>query len=186
LAGLNRCLTPTPDYYGHEGKGFFFKNSLNCIYDCQYCYLKGAFRNDLKVLFVNYEDMLSQILELRKEIDPSQTIRLYASDYSDNLALDQITGFCEYFLPLIDTFPNVKMEIRTKSANIKHLLTQSPPHATEIAFSLSPQEIIDKYERKTPNLSQRLEAIRLLLDHNWHVGVRFLPLLEVPNALQIY
>jgi sulfatase maturation enzyme AslB (radical SAM superfamily) len=28
---------------------FFFKTSLNCVFDCSYCFLKGAFKNDIPV-----------------------------------------------------------------------------------------------------------------------------------------
>jgi spore photoproduct lyase len=30
-----------PDGYGHNNKqAYFFKTSLNCVFDCAYCYLK--------------------------------------------------------------------------------------------------------------------------------------------------
>ena len=49
-------LLPVPENYGRTGKSFFFKTSLNCVYDCEYCYLKGNFKTKYSVLFVNYED----------------------------------------------------------------------------------------------------------------------------------
>jgi DNA repair photolyase len=42
------------------------------------------------------------------------------------------------------------MEIRTKSINIKNLLSLKPSKNVEIAFSLNPNEVISKYELKTP------------------------------------
>jgi len=38
------------------------------------------------------------------------------------------------------------------------------PKNTEIAFSLNPQELIEKYEKKTTSLDERLQAIQTLLD----------------------
>jgi len=186
IASVRNAILPAPVWYGHAGKGYFLKNSLNCIYDCQYCYLKGAFKNDIPVFFVNYEDMKTQINQTLKKHDINETVRFYSSDYSDNLATNQFTQFCEYFIPFFDTLPNVKMEIRTKSINIAPLLQLTPSKNTEIAFSLNPAEIIQKYELRTPKLDMRLSAINTLLDAGWQVGIRFIPLLEVENYREIY
>jgi spore photoproduct lyase len=59
---------------------------LNCIFDCEYCYLKGNFKTKYPVIFVNYEDIKNEITnkinEIRKEGYQNQ-ITLYASNYSD-------------------------------------------------------------------------------------------------------
>lgn len=79
----------------------------------------------MPVLFINYDDMKRQILEtIQKERDAGNhdTIWFYSSDYSDNLATDDWSQFTTHFVPFFDTLENVKMEIRTKSTNIKNLL----------------------------------------------------------------
>jgi len=186
LAWVRNALIPAPIWYGHVGKGYFLKNSLNCIYDCAYCYLKGAFKNDMPVFFVNYDDMKEQILHMLQNSDSKENIRFYSSDYSDNLATNHWTQFCEHFIPFFDTLPNAKMEIRTKSVNIAPLLKMTPTKNVEIAFSLNPAEIITRYEHKTPNLDMRLKAIETLLNAGWQVGIRFIPLLETENYQEIY
>ena len=55
------ALLDAPQHYGYLGKNFFFKPMINCIFDCDYCYLKGTFRNRFPVIFVNYEDFQQQI-----------------------------------------------------------------------------------------------------------------------------
>lgn len=65
-------LYPVPENYGYpKSKAFFFVTQLNCVFNCTYCYLKGTFKNDFPVIFVNYEDVKSElknkILELRNE-----------------------------------------------------------------------------------------------------------------------
>ncbi|MDD3646263.1 MAG: hypothetical protein PHH06_02535 [Candidatus Gracilibacteria bacterium] len=186
IAGANNAILEAPDGYGHKGKGYFLKNSLNCIFDCKYCYLKGAFKNNDLVIFVNYEDIKKQILELVKKREGNETIWFYSSDYSDNLAIDNLTDFTKEFIPFFDSLENVKMEIRTKSVNIGNMLKLNVSKNIEIAFSLNPLEVINKYELKTCSLDARLEAINKLLDTGWQVGVRFLPLLEIDNYQEIY
>lgn len=186
IAWVNNAILEAPFWYGHPGKGYFLKNSLNCVYDCKYCYLKGAFKNDMPVFFVNYEDMKKQVLEIVQKREGSEVIRFYTSDYSDNLATDTLTNFTSEFFPFFDTLENVKMEIRTKSTNIANILKLKPSKNIEIAFSLNPEEIISKYELKTPGLDARIAAINTLIENGWQVGVRFLPLLETNNYQEIY
>ncbi|MDR2411345.1 MAG: hypothetical protein LBD88_01855 [Candidatus Peribacteria bacterium] len=45
----------------------------------------------------------------------------YSSDYSDILALNDLTNFVEEFVPFFEKLENAMMEIRTKSNNIKPL-----------------------------------------------------------------
>lgn len=185
IAWVNNAITKVPPFYGNPWVGYFFKNSLNCIYDCSYCYLKWAFKNDTQVFFVNYEEIKEQILETVK--DKSNFYRFYSSDYSDNLATDSMTKFTEEFIPFFETLDNANMEIRTKSTNLKNLLSLTNiPKNTEIAFSLNPSEVIEKYEFKTPKLDERIKAINTMCDAGFLVWIRFQPLLEIENYQEIY
>jgi spore photoproduct lyase len=186
IAWVNNAILEAPIWYWHPWIWYFFKNSINCIYDCKYCYLKWAFKNDMKVFFVNYDEIKSQILEKVSERKWNETIWFYSSDYSDNLWTDNFTNFTSEFIPFFDTLDNVKMEIRTKSINIKNLLSLKTSKNIEIAFSLNPSEVISKYELKTPWLDLRIKAINTLIDAWWQVWIRFLPLLEIENYKEIY
>lgn len=186
IAQLNNAIMDSPIWYGFEGKWYFLKNSLNCIYDCSYCYLKWAFKNDYQVYFVNYDDIKKQVVDTLKLHRKNEKVWFYSSDYSDNLATNSLTWFCDVFIPFFETLPNAMMEIRTKSTNIWPLLKLKNIQNTEIAFSLNPQEIVKKYELGTPSLDMRITAINSLLKNNWKVGIRFLPLLEVKNYQKMY
>lgn len=192
LAKLRRdYIWEVPANYSKYSDAFFFKTGLNCVFDCKYCYLKWAFKNNFLVIFVNYNDIRNSIEEKIKEIrgnlDKSENIVFYASDYSDNLALEYLTDFHKEFVPFFEKFENVTMETRTKSANIKPILDIGfVPKNTEFAFSLNPQVIIDKYEKKTSNLQDRIDAINTLIQNWYRVGLRFLPLLEINNYYNVY
>lgn len=211
VAKLNSsAITKAPDGYGHNNKqAYFLKTSLNCIFDCSYCFLKWAFKNDIPVYFVNYEEIKNSIklkvksiklnkdstsiinndyeLKLKQDIDYKDKIWFYSSDYSDILWMDGISWFLENFVPFFEQFENVMMEVRTKSANIKPILDLwFVPSNTEFAFSLNPQELIEKYEFWTSSLDDRIKAINILLEKGYKVGLRFLPLLPVKNYEKIY
>jgi hypothetical protein len=102
-------------------------------------------------------------LKLKQNLAYKDKIWFYSSDYSDILGMDNISGFLEEFVPFFEKIPLspalspkgrkgaesiAMMEIRTKSANIKPILDLGfVPKNTEFAFSLNPQELIDKYEK---------------------------------------
>ena len=189
------AILPTPPNYGFTWKSFFFKPSLNCFFDCKYCYLQWTFKNRFPVFFLNYEDMQK---EIKNQIEKERLnwfegqITFYASNYADLLATEDISHFHENFLPFCETLPdNVLIETRTKSANITPLLNytknwKKPTQKMEIAFSLSPRIIAEKYELWTATLDEKLSAINQLIDNWFRVGLRFLPLLPINDYHQIY
>jgi len=179
-----------PKWYGHTSQWFFFKTTLNCLFDCSYCYLKGAFKNDIPVHFVNYDDIQSQIdsaITTFRQKNPSDTMRRYASDWSDTQWFDRFLDWNSEFFPFFGQYQNVMVETRTKSADISSLLAgQDVPSHVEVAVSLNPQTLIANYEKWTATLDQRIANINALLDRGWKVGLRFMPLLPVDNFLSIY
>lgn len=81
------------------------------------------------------------------------------------------------------------METRTKSPNISSILAANntiPPRNTEFSFSLNPETLIRKYEKGTASLQARINAIQTLIQKGYRVGLRFLPLLPVPNYKILY
>lgn len=192
IAKLNSgSISETPLYYWHSKKWYFFKTSLNCVYDCSYCYLKWAFKNENIVIFVNYDEIKNEINWKIKSIDYSlennEKIWFYSSDYSDILWMNKITWFCEEFIWFFEKYDNVMMEIRTKSSNIQPLIDLwFIPQNTEISFSLNPQILIEKYEKWTSSLDDRIKSINKLLDLWFKVWIRFLPLLPIKNYEKIY
>ena len=191
------AILPTPPNYWFPWKSFFFKPSLNCFFNCKYCYLQWTFKNCFPVFFLNYEDMQKEIInQIEKERKNwfNDQITFYASNYADLLATEDISHFHENFLPFCETLPdNVLIETRTKSASIttlldyaKNLNWDSPTQKMEIAFSLSPRLITQKYELWTATLDEKLNAINQLLEKWFRVGLSFLPLLPVEHFQQIY
>lgn len=185
-----KALLPVPETYGYWEHAYFLRTQLNCVFDCQYCYLKGAFRNDFPVYFVNYYEIKEQITH---EIDRVRTtgytgqIRIYPSNRTDLVGSEHIGSFHQQFVPFIETLDNVMIESRTKSIVMKPLLNLGMvPQNTELAFSLNAQEIIYQFERATAPLDKRIKAVNQMLDAWWKVGLRLMPLLPVHGYLDIY
>ena len=192
IAKLNsKSVSRAPCWYWHSESSYFFKTWLNCVFDCSYCYLKWAFKNDNIVLFVNYDDIKNEIeekiSELRKEL-PGAAHWFYSWDYSDIVWIDNLSNFIENFVPFFEKFwDDVMMEIRTKSSNVKPFLDLwFIPKNTEISFSLNPEILVKKYEKWASSLEKRIEAINILLEKWFKVWLRFLPILPVKNWEEVY
>lgn len=187
LAKWKNFIQNAPDWYWFAWtNAFFLKNSINCVYDCDYCYLKWAFKNSDLLFFLDYETMKNEVINTINKQTNWEVNRFYSSDYSDNLATDNLTDFTSEFVPFFETLENTKLEIRTKSNNIWNLLKLNPAKNTEIAFSLNPSEVVEMYEHKTTSLDERIKSINTLLDAGWNVGIRFLPLVEIEDYQEIY
>jgi spore photoproduct lyase len=166
---------------GHE-HNYYFSHLYNCPFDCSYCYLQGMFRSAHYVLFVNYEDFTDEILAANH---PNQTCFFSGYD-ADSLALESVSGFLSYFLDFFQKKSSSFLEIRTKSTALLPLLqTPSFPRAI-VAYTISPKEIIQEFEPKTPTLKARITAIQKLQKQGWPVGLRFDPVIGITDALPIY
>lgn len=184
-----RVMLPVPASYGYGTQSFFLRTSLNCVFDCEYCYLKGAFRNDFPVFFVNYDEIKERIVETLEE-QRNQWVKwniwIYPSNWTDLLWSEHIASFHHQFLSFFDTLVWVQVESRTKSTAVRQLLSLPAPVNTEIAYSLNPQIIINNHETWTPPLKKRFAAINKLLDAWWRVWLRLMPLIPVDNYIHVY
>lgn len=170
-------VLPAPLGYGiGASKNYYFSHLLNCLYDCRYCFLQGMFQSAHYVLFVNFEGFQQTIIELCRQ-SPDEEIHFFSGYDCDSLALEPVTGFAEQFLPFFAAIDNAWLELRTKSTQIRTLLSIPALPRCVVAFSLSPDEIASKVEAKAPTIERRLQAIIKLQQHGWQIGLRFDPLL---------
>lgn len=166
-----------PEGYGIGAhRNYYFSHMMNCLYDCRYCFLQGMYASANYVLFINYEDFKSEISQIC-ERHPREAIHFFSGYDCDSLALEPVTLFTKDFMPFFESLPNGWLELRTKSTQIRNLLEQEPLPRCVVAFSLSPDEIINKVEDKTPTLGRRLAAIEKLQQYGWQIGLRFDPLI---------
>ena len=169
-------VLPTPETYGIGAEeNYYFSHMMNCLYDCRYCFLQGMYRSAHYVLFVNYEDFSKDIED--KINEAHDEVHFFSGYDCDSLALEPVTKFLEYFLPVFREHPSALLEIRTKSTQIRTLLNTEPLENCVIAWSFTPAEIANALEHKTPSVDRRIESIIKLQGKGWRIGLRFDPLI---------
>lgn len=167
---------PVCQSFGNE---YFYYSSLimNCIFDCEYCYLQGMYPSGHPVIFVNIEDCFDKLSGLLKE----HPIYLCISFDTDLLAFENITGYVAKWIDYCRTQPDLTIEIRTKSANFKAISDLDIPDNVILAWTLTPDYVINHFEHKTPSLDKRVEAACKAIDKGLNVRLCFDPVLYFPD-----
>lgn len=182
-----QLLKEAPVAYGLKGEPhYYFVHAYNCIYECTYCYLQGHFHSPDIVLFLNHKEIGEEIIKLSTDHKEKGSIWFHAGEFSDSLALSHITNELPYYFELFSKIDNAKLELRTKSANIRPLLELPPSHNIIISFSLSPEDKIKSLDLKTPPLKSRLRAIEKLHNTGHPIGIHFDPVVYEENILEKY
>ena len=164
---------------------FYFSHMYNCIYDCRYCFLQGMYSSANYVLFVNYEDFFDEI-ERTIEIHHGKDITFFSGYDCDSLAFEKITGFVKNAIPLFKRYPEVELELRTKSIQLGALKSGEVLSNCIVAFSLMPGELAKRLDKKAPSVRRRIGVIKKLAENGWPIGLRFDPLIYSENWKELY
>ncbi len=180
-----QLIKKTPAAYGtSSGEHYYFIHAYNCIYECEYCYLQGYFHTPDIVLFVNHDEIIQQMQQIVDE--SKQEVWFHAGEFSDSLALAHITGELALYWKFFKKNPKAKLELRTKSVNIKPILGLEPLKNIIVSFSLSPENAVKTYDKKTPSLKARLKAIAELSQSHYRIGIHFDPIIFSENTYEDY
>jgi len=167
--------------FGHDH--FYYASTvLNCLYDCEYCFLQGMFPSANLVLFVNLDDYFENLERLLRR----HPVYLSVSYESDLLALESVVPVASRWIEFARGHEGLTVEIRTKSANYPAIRHLRPASNVILAWTISPEPVIRQYEPLTPGLSARLASVRAAADDGWTVRLCFDPVLPVDGWEEQY
>ncbi len=166
------------DFSNNFGNKNFYYNTLilNCVYNCEYCYLQGMFNSGNIVIFVNIEDFFSST-----KLKLNDDMFLCISYETDLLAFEELTGFVREWILFSYDFSNLKIELRTKSNLFNQISDLKPNPNFILAWTLSPEIVIKLHEEKTPTLNRRIESIQEAIKLGWSVRICLDPILHFEN-----
>lgn len=167
---------------------FYYSASvMNCLFQCDYCFLKGMYPSRNLVIFVNLEDTFQAV---REKLLTDSPLYLCVSYDTDLISLEPITGFASRWADFARKTGGLSIELRTKAgegpAFQKLLQSCRNDDSVIFAFTISPEKIIQEHERGTASLMQRLSAVSKA--QSCHVPVRlcFDPMIYVPDWKETY
>ena len=153
----------------------------NCGYGCSYCSIQSFF-GDQRVYFD--PEFARKLTAL--QIDPQATYHIGTGQSSDSLMWGNSNGVLDALIDFAFQYPNVILELKTKSANIGHLCRRKLPPNLICTWSLNPAPIVDNEEHGTASLEKRVEAARRLAESGCIVGFHFHPMIDYDGWQQGY
>ncbi|MCK9162589.1 MAG: hypothetical protein RBQ81_05640 [Arcobacteraceae bacterium] len=153
----------------------------SCGFDCSYCAIQSFYNEDK----IGYDEEFTQKLKNLK-LDPNETYHIGTGQSSDSLMWGDKFGTLSALFEFARQNPNVILEFKTKSDNIKFLLENDVPRNIIVTWSLNPQIIIDYEEHLTASLDSRIKAATQLAKKGVLVGFHFHPIVVFEGYLEEY
>ena len=153
----------------------------NCGYGCSYCSIQSFFDGKQISFDKGFSDKLKNL-----EFDAEKTYHIGTGQSSDSLMWGNSHGVLDAVIDLAWAHPNVILELKTKSANVSHLLRTDAPKNIICTWSLNTPALIQNEEHGTASLAKRLEAARKVADAGFLVGFHFHPIVHYDRWQQDY
>ena len=175
----SRIFKGAPVCQSFGQRNFYYSSSvMNCLFDCEYCYLKGMYPSSNIVVFVNFEDYEKDVISFLED----GPLYVCASYDTDLIALDGLTGLAKKWIELAKKNKDLLVELRTKAA---------PPVLENVsnviyAFTVSPDEVAKRYEKNTPSPDDRLKAAARAIEAGCNVRLCFDPMILTDGWQDIY
>ncbi len=172
---------PVCQSFGNE-HFYYSPGVMNCIYDCEYCFLKGMYPGRDICIFTDIGETFKELDELEKE----HPVYVCASYNTDLNALENLTGYVEKWCERALTHPDFSVELRTKCSRTDIYSKLPVSDRAVFAFTLSPDEIIRRFEKGTPDLEGRIRAVEEAMKAGFPVRICFDPMIYVRNWREHY
>ncbi|MCF6331529.1 MAG: hypothetical protein L3I99_08320 [Sulfurimonas sp.] len=153
----------------------------SCGFDCSYCSIQSFYNQNTITFDSSFADKLKDL-----KLDKNKTYHIGTGQASDSLMFGNREGILDALFEFASNNPNVILEFKTKSDNIKYFMQNNVPKNILCTWSLNTKTIIDNEEHLTASLQKRINAARRLADKGVKVGFHFHPIVEYENYLQEY
>jgi spore photoproduct lyase len=158
---------------------------IGCPIDCSYCILQHYIGFRPIRIFVNWEDMYTQVSNYIA-MYPDRIIRIGSGELADSLALEPGLGMAKALIPFFAEFPNAVLELKTKTTNIEWLNTVRHGGRTVIGWSLNPSTIAESEERGAAPMEDRIRAASAVVNMGYKVAFHFDPILAISGWEKLY
>lgn len=175
-----RVLTPCPGTKGHRCCRYqTIDLYLGCTIGCTYCIMQS---------YLNYSPITvyADTGPARESIDAlGKTGRLYrigTGEVGDSLLLDDVFRLSEELVEAAAPYPNLRLELKTKTARVDHLLGINDKGGAVLGFSLAPESRVAAEEPYAASIAERLAAAERGAGAGFGVAYHFDPMITTPES----
>jgi spore photoproduct lyase len=148
--------------------------------DCVYCILQAYLNNPYLSFFVNVEDLLGELTEAFTQ-NPDRFWRIGTGEFTDSLALDQLTGLSRVLVQFMRSKKSAVLELKTKTDVVGNLEGLDHGGRTVVAWSLNSPVIVAREELRAASLDQRLAAAAKCASWGYKLAFHFDPIIYHPG-----
>lgn len=176
-----QTVGPCPGSRGHLCCNYLTVDLyLGCPLGCAYCIMQSYLNFSPLTVYLDPEPALAAIIAAARR-NPERMLRVGTGEVGDSLLLDPLFELSRELIRGLAPYPNVYLELKTKTDFVDHLLDIEDKGSTVIGFSLNPQSVITAYEGTAAPLSCRLDAARRALAAGYLVSFHFDPIIDFPG-----
>ncbi|MDD2448403.1 MAG: hypothetical protein PHS42_01130 [Sulfurimonas sp.] len=153
----------------------------SCGFDCSYCSIQSFYNQNTITFDSNFKDKLKNL-----KLEQNKTYHIGTGQASDSLMWGNREGILDALFSFARDNPNVILEFKTKSDNIKYFLEHDVPKNILCTWSLNTPTIIQNEEHLSASLDKRLKSARALADKGIKIGFHFHPIVHYEGYLDEY
>lgn len=153
-------------------KVFNVKLWQNCNLGCKYCYLLASNKMYPELaIYWNLEEEVEKFLKNHSE----EKILFNIWEHTDSFLFDDVTNYTLFFYSLLDKYPNLVIEARTKLTDLNLLF---PSHERFIlAFSISINNLDNFWKKEL--IFKKLDFIKKLTFNWYKIALKFDPIIWI-------
>jgi spore photoproduct lyase len=171
---LDLCASLNPEYICCATH--VLRAISNCPYDCTYCFLQSYLTNSTLSVVADTRALLDEVRAKTAE-QPWRFFRIGTWELGDSLALEPFLGAAGELVSGFSKMPGALLELRTKSDCVDPLLDLDHRGHTVVSWSLSPNEVINREERRAASLEERLGAMKKTVASGYLTALHFDPVI---------
>lgn len=181
-----RFLRPCPGTRRYQCCGYRILHiGENCPLGCSYCILQAYFQDRVLKVWANQEELFVELEEVLSR-DSNRLHRLGTGEFTDSLVLESVTGFSADLIRRLIPFNNVRLELKTKTADLTWLEAVSRPEQILPAWSLNAPQVTAREEGQAARLEERLAAAGKCVKAGMRVCFHFDPIIRYPGWREGY
>ena len=148
----------------------------NCPFDCSYCFLQNYLNDGTTKVIGDITAMMTEVDD-QLTAHPNRFFRIGTWELGDSLALEEHVGQAKAFIHEFAKRSNVVLELKTKSDCVDGILNCDHQGKTVVSWSVNSEFIVDTEEHRTARLSDRIIAMKKVVDAGYLVGLHFDPMI---------
>ncbi|MFT9056662.1 MAG: spore photoproduct lyase family protein [Ethanoligenens sp.] len=183
IVGVRKSLRFVPN---HKVSDFLVPyTSSGCSAMCLYCYLVCSYNKCAYLrLFVNREEMMDNLIRTAARAEKELVFEIGSN--SDLVLENTITGNLPWTIHAFTESPKGWLTFPTKFDMVEPLLPLEHKGRVIVRMSVNPPSIIQKIELGTSPLERRIQAMNLLCDAGYPVGMLLAPIILTDNWRALY